>query len=191
MARPVSSLESHPQRQKIVEAIVAETPYRLVSAWTNPKVSPAAISRFASRIKSRTADTIHQAKVAIANIDKGVTPELEQAVTRAALTAAADPFVARILKHQATVDAEIGTAAGDARGIAALVSTDLKGLELHARLTGRLETRSDAPTTNLHVYLGIPRLDPGRSVPQQLGPADVEFIDAPADVGNRSDESDS
>lgn len=70
--------------------------------------------------------------------------------------------------------------------LAKLDRNDQTGLELHARLAGRLDSRPDAPTTNLHVYLGIPRLDPARVAPS----TDVSFEALPpGPVGNKSGES--
>jgi hypothetical protein len=158
MASKLSSIESHPQRQKIIEAILAGSTLRQITAWANPPVSTASICRFKRNALAKVQDSLSAANLAIANRDTDLPPDstivkqdVSLAVTRAALTAAADPFIARIQKHQATLDAAITDAAADkdARGIASLVSTDLKGLELHARLAGRLDT--PAQQTNIMI----------------------------------------
>jgi hypothetical protein len=165
MARPVSSLESHPQVNQIIDAIVAKTPYRLVAAQADPPVSTAAISRFASRIKSRTADTISQAKRAIANIDKGVTPEVEQAVTRAALTAAVDPFVARAMRSDERRERWMAAVEADAdyRTLATLDRNDLAAQEYQARLAHRLDGSSTSLTVNV-VCPAAPTVTPDEAV---------------------------
>ena len=142
MAKPVSSIESHPQRQKIIDAILAGQSLRLIASKADPAVSPAAISRFASRISRNTAETIAQAKAAIANKDKGFDPFLDQAVTRAAMTAAVDPFMARAVKSDARRDRwmEACEADADYRTLASLDRNDLTAQQYQAQLAGRLES---------------------------------------------------
>jgi hypothetical protein len=87
-----------------------------------------------------------------------------------------EPYIARVRKHQATIDAEMERVSSgekpDPRGIAALVSADLKGIELDARLTGALDTaRPAGPDVNLAIMVQIPRA----TAPEP--PRDVMTID--------------
>ncbi len=163
-----SSISSHPQSQKIIEAIVSRQPYRDIEKWTNPPVTRGSLSRFARDIQAKTRDAIGTANTALAQYDAQLPDSVTNSVTHAALVAASDPFYARIQKHQVTLDREIGTSTGDARGIAALISTDLKGLELHARLAGRLD--APAPTTNILIVC------PAGTQPAQVQPDDTDIV---------------
>lgn len=138
MARPVSSIESHPQREKIIDALVSRQPYRDIEKWAVPPVTRGSLSRFASHFMRDTRAKIDAAKTAITNSGKELGDDVTASVTKAALAVATDPFLARIAKHQARADAALDAADGDARGTAALLGADYRGLELAARLTGRL-----------------------------------------------------
>jgi hypothetical protein len=148
MARPVSCLESHPQRQKIIDDLVSGKTYRQVARQTDPPISTAAISRFASRIKRDTAASIRAAKNAIAHNDMGLGADVNQAVTRAAALVASDPFLSRAIKSDARRERWMKSAESEAdyRALAALDRNDLSAQEYQARLTGRLEAPATGTT---------------------------------------------
>lgn len=173
MARPVSSLESHPQRQKIIDAIAAGIPYRDISSWTQPPVTPMALSRYKRSAVDTLIRNVTSAKAAIANNDSDLTVVNNEAVTRAALSVASDPFLLAAQKQsdrrgrwiREIEDAGDYTDSGpDYATLAKLDRNDLTALELHARLAGRLDARpTGGDSVELHLHLGIPRLDPGRN----------------------------
>lgn len=151
MARPVSSLESHRQRQQIIDALVADTPYRQISAWTDPPVTIATLSRYKQHAVAVTREAVIAAKRAIANSDNGLDGVSTQAVTKAVMTVAADPFLSAVADLKADRARIKGKAedAGDLRTWVAADRNDLTALELHARLANRLDTQ--APATNIMI----------------------------------------
>lgn len=163
MAGPASTIESHPQRQKIIDALLAGSTLRQIAAWTEPKVTESAICRWRRNVTLRTNTALDSAKAAIALQDKGlqhVAPNGQdlamQSVARAALTLAVDPFVARGLaqdRRRASWmdDLEQAPEAADYRTLAALDRNDLAAQEYHARLAGRLD--SAATITNIQIVL--------------------------------------
>jgi hypothetical protein len=161
MARPISSLESHPQRQRIIDAIVAGRPYREIAAWSSPAVTTAAISRFKSRAIAVTDQAVIAAKAAFANNDKQLQGADTKAVTRAALAVAVDPFVAALVKKDSRrerwiADAEAKPDGMDHRALAAYDRNGTVDLELHARLTGRLE--QTGPNIAIQIVCPAPEL---------------------------------
>lgn len=154
MARPVSAIEGHPQRHKIIEALLAGQTLKQIAAWTEPAVSTAAICRW----RRNAIAPANQALSAIApNNDIHAIPTAahvdHQAVTRVALLNAADPFLTAVA-HQTTRRArwmrdiedagDYSDNGPDYKTLAVLDRNDQSGLELHARLAGRL----DAPAQN-------------------------------------------
>lgn len=164
MVTRVSSIESHPQRAEIIAALAAEQPYREIAKWSKPTVTIGTLSRFKSRTLQNLFANVSKANEAIAN---GMTrPEDVQSVTRAAMHVAIDPFCSRISQHAATIDNAIDDAKTlregrmDGRTIASLISTDLKGLELKARLEGRLDN-----VTVLNTVVVLPAPTTGGPIP--------------------------
>lgn len=172
MANPTSSIESHPQRQRIIEAIAAGRPYREICAWSNPPVTTGALSRFKSRAIAVTDQAVIAAKAMIANNDSGLTTVNSEAVTRASLAVAVDPFVGELLRKSTRRERWISDAEGKADGMdhRALAAYDRNGtadLELHARLTGRLD--SGNTTTNNTLLVMMPA-----AIPHQSPVIDIE-----------------
>lgn len=153
MAKPVSTLEQHPQRLRIIEAISAGRPYSEIEAWSNPPVNRGALSRFKRRAIAVQDQAVKDAKRAIANNDKGINPADLPAVQRLALNSAADPFILRALKSDARRDAWMAKAETDEdyRVLASLDRNDLTSQEFQARLAGRLETT--APQSNIMIVI--------------------------------------
>jgi hypothetical protein len=172
--------KTHPMREQIdTELLAGKTPADIArSSWLNPKLSRQAIwGYWVDHVKPRLGANTSILKALqdngllseAANVER-VGKELER-VTGAALLA--DPYRARIAQHQATADRAMVTAEanGDGRTVAALISTDLKGLELDARLTGRLDT-SASPSVS--IIIQVPQAQ-AATVAQQA--ADGEIID--------------
>lgn len=173
MAAPISSIESHPQRSLIIDAIASGRPLTEVASWTAPPVHRAALSRFKTRALAEHAERVRTAKAAI-SLQRTQDSQVDhQAVTAIALATAIDPFAQRCLHHQGTIDKAIAaTEAGTGRDtIASLIGADVRSLELYAKLAGRLDQAPQA-TTTLNVYLGIPRSDPSRVIDGKVEPSD-------------------
>jgi hypothetical protein len=151
-APSLSAVERHPQYERILKAMTANQTDQQIAAWVNPRLDRTTLWRFR---KNKLQPMLQQraqgpAMVAQALQDAGIIRDAEEmhVATKAvmaatAASAAADPLLARIMEHQRTLDAAIGFACDheDPKSVAACVATDLKGLELHARLTGRLESQ--------------------------------------------------
>jgi hypothetical protein len=140
-----SSIETHPQRNQIVEGLLSGRSYREIGESVTPRVSAMALHRYKAKRIGPTLDgagVLSKALQTLAQANgQDAVPLDPKAVTQAALLA--DPLLARIARHQQTIDGSIleAQADKDGRTIASLIGTDLKGLELHARLTGRLESQ--------------------------------------------------
>jgi hypothetical protein len=128
------------QRQKVIDALLAGQSLRKVAKLAG--VSHTVVDDYKRKVFT---PTLNAAQKLNAVKELAQSPQ-EQVVATTTLTRAvlhSDPLLARIAEHQQTVDAAIGFACDneDPKSVAALISTDLKGLELHARLTGRLESQ--------------------------------------------------
>jgi hypothetical protein len=167
------AIEGHPEHRKIIDAILAGKPVRVIAASVTPPVSYMAVQRYRSKVVAPAlANSATLSKVLTAQgfnaVETLSTPNVTD-VTRAALQA--DPILQRIAAHRQTVDSKIIEA--QPAGAAALISADLRGLELEARLTGRLD--SAAPTTQINIVGPI-------TIDQRHLPADYsgEVIDLTA-----------
>jgi hypothetical protein len=140
-----SVIERHQQRALIDSMLVEKRPLREIGRSVTPPVSAMALHRYNEKHIKPTLEGVATLSKALQSLAEGsvMDPALldSKSVTQAAL--AADPLLARIARHQATIDGSIldAQADKDGRAIASLIGTDLKGLELHARLTGRLESQ--------------------------------------------------
>jgi hypothetical protein len=183
------AVETHPQRKRIIDALLAGQSVRAIAATLDPPMHYTALDRYrrekmqpALRNAAQSAKVLARATSIPAN---EIPPETAVSLNRAAARALQDapivqPYLARIAEHQQTIDAAIGFACDneDPKAVAALVTTDLKGMEFHARLMGvSLDgPRQAATEVNLTLMLPIPRALPVEA-PRQLAPADVEFSD--------------
>lgn len=166
-------------------ALLAGQPYRDITAWTQPPVTPMALSRYKRSAVALTKSAFEAVKTAVANNDNELTPAVTRAVTAAALTAATDPFLT-IAERQAArrarwmkeiEDAGDYTDQGPDYGtLAKLDRNDQTGLELHARLAGRLDA---APTAGSNTFVLVPIAVPmAQALP--IAPAvDAEWCEVP------------
>ena len=185
-----SSLAGHPQRQRIIDALLAEQPYRIIQEWTVPRVSTGALARFkrsamaelAGAPRSKSAQQTERAL-----IDNRSNNGANSA-TRAALTAQSSPFRSRLEQMwgraersmdraetavRVTMDKESGeylVAGQDVAAIAPLMAQAHKNLELLGRATGELAS-TDQNVTNVMVVI------PQASAQPSSQPDDVLTID--------------
>ncbi len=165
-------------RLKIVEALVSGKPYREIAAWTNPPVTPMALSRYKARAMEDLVSATRAAKQAIVYGENGLTANNAQAVTRAALVAATDPFLSRVMElrrdRQEVKEACLSSLeTPDLSTWAKLDGNDLKELELHARLAGRL----DSAGAQVNVQIVIPATREPQVAPIGEDDSDVLTID--------------
>lgn len=151
------AVERHPQKDYIVNSLLAGVPIRKIAATIQPTIHYTTINQYRMTV-IRPAIKNATILARVSGIDKTMPSEQLAGVvlqeTTKSLQAApiVDPYLARIAQHAATIDRNLvnAEADGDGRTVAALVGVDLKGLELDARLTGRLDTVG-ATTTTIYV----------------------------------------
>ena len=173
MAQP--TVDTHPQRAKIIDAVLAGQSCREISKGLDPPLHYVTIARFAQRSKQALAQQAAAAK-ALAEQQHGDTGKLQPGdlieATKAALTA--NPILARIEKKYERYDRWIEGAEKkeDFRTCASIDGTETKALELQARMLGLI----DAPvnTTNIAVVL---LASDQRQAPARQAIPDAEVID--------------
>lgn len=149
-------------RKKVIDALIAGQSLRKVAKLAG--VSHTVVDDYKRKVFTPTLMAAQKLNAVKALAQ---TPQ-EQVVATTSLTRAAlhsDPLLSRIAEHQQTIDAAIGFACNneDPKSVAALVSTDLKGLELHARLTGRLDS---TPQNQVNIQIVCP-VSPGAPAVEQ------------------------
>lgn len=165
----ISTIETHPQRQAIIKALAEEQSYRQIEKWTEPTVSTGALSRFKRHSMHVLLSAVTEAKQAIAYKGDRMPASAVQSVTRAALTAAVDPFAAAALRtqqrHERWIDdLEQSPDLDTYKVMAQIDRNNLAAQEYAARLAGRLaDTANTTNNTSVSVYLSIPREDLSRS----------------------------
>jgi hypothetical protein len=185
------AVDTHPQREKIIDALMRGIGCKTIAKTVKPKISPVSIWRYQrDKLKPALARATEAGKSLVtADIPdvNGLTAQEAEIVKRETVAALdADPFIARVQKHEAVLDAAItrtGLGEGEAfdpRALASLIGADVKRTELWARLAGRL----DAPQSQSHsIVVVMPQsaIPPGPSM-RQIEAADViecKVIDQP------------
>ena len=140
------------QRQRVVAALLQGQSLRKAASLAG--VSHTQVAKYKNRVLAptlRAAEKL-QAIHIVADSDDPSTVS-PATLTKAAI--AAEPIRSRIALHQQTIDRSIKTAeeGKDARAIAALIRTDLSGLELDAKLTGLLDGPSHVTVNNLAIVM--------------------------------------
>ena len=173
---PFRCVERHPQYSRIIQAMAERVPDSQIAKaqWLKPPIDRTTLWRFRkTKLEAKlqqaalgpaTVAATLQAKGLLANTDQ-VNEAVNAVVAATVARLGADPYLARIARHQQTIDDSLQDARADKDGrtVAALIGTDLKGLELDARLTGRLETV--ATTTNIYVVQNAIALPPAPERP--------------------------
>ena len=167
-----SEIANHPQRQKIIDAILAGQPYRDITAWTVPPVGRGVLSRFKASSFGAIRAKVREAQASLSIYDSGPRDSVPQSVTRAAMAAVSDPFMLRVLnqdKRRASWmdDLEQAPEASDYRTLAQLDRNDLVAQEYLAKLAGRLD--NTASQVNVTIVQAQPSQAPA--------PDDVLTID--------------
>jgi hypothetical protein len=150
------SLSDHPQRDKIIEALIAGQTPDAVAQWCKPPLHKTTIWRFRrSHIASKLSRIEETAKALQDNIlqsaagNQTVDPAVIQAATSALCTA--DPIMSRVLaKYQRYDDMYAKTV--DPQGFSSIDRAETQALTLHANLTGRLQ--QSGPSTVVQIVFG-------------------------------------
>lgn len=188
-----STIEDHPQRKAIVDALLAGESIRRIASRISPPVSPAAVQRYRASIVAPAIRKV-QAKLLEVNATQQVNgkpvtaPVLQnrlesnaqghEARIEAARSAVADPLLERLRIKNQRRERWFGFAEEkqDARGLAALDTCETRDLELEARLTGRLDT-APVNVTNNFMIMPMPGQEP-RALPEPAQVNSVTFTDA-------------
>lgn len=173
------AVDSHPQKKAIVEALLARVPLRQIAATLDPPLHFASLQRYKLAVVRPAVKNAH-ALARVVGQAKSMTEEqisdLANAASGQAIQAqhVADPYLDRIAKHQQTVDDSLTDARAekDGRTVAALIGADLKGMELDARLTGRLDS-GNSSTTNIYM-LTAPAIVFGSPSAPEPGPPVID-----------------
>ena len=169
------TVETHPQRKRIVDALLNGESARSVAKWTTPPLHFATVARYARRVKDAAAQQLAVAKVLAtqrATAESGTENEQIELATKLAMTA--NPVLALIEKKHARYDRWIEGAEKkeDFRTCASIDGAETKAIELQARMLGLI----DAPvsTTNIAVVL---LASDQRQAPARQAIPDAEVID--------------
>jgi hypothetical protein len=166
------AVEQHPQFQQILDWIAAGKDCESIAGKLQPPLHSTTIWRY-KRNKLQAAmqgpASVISDLAAKGLLRQDIQPAqaLQAAVSAGAAALAADPLISRIQQHRAIVDAKISEAG--AQGAASLISADLKGLELEARLTGRLDSTAGAQSLtvvcgDIHVHQADAPREPGVTI---------------------------
>ena len=167
------SVADHPQSKLIAEMLLKQVPLRKIAESVTPKVSAMALQRYKVSVLQPTARALTLAKSMEDLPDQRKTIQALQSVATVA------PHLARIEKRQADIDETIEAARKekDARGVAALATADLKGIELAMRATGLLAAPDAASVT---VNIVCPYAAPAPNVDAPGGDDGAVTIDVTA-----------
>ena len=154
-----NSLEAHPQFDQILEAIVRGDGNAAILSWCNPPVNTTTLYRFRKFRLPRAIRNRAAAPMAMAEAlqRKGLLPDTEEVAqivaATAAVQAADDPLLKRLTVHQEIIDRHLKDDKLKIGAAVALISCDLKGIELYAKLTNRLQ----APSTGMNITIVNPQ----------------------------------
>ena len=157
-------IDRHPQKQRIIDALLRqESPYS-IAKWVNPPVNKVTIWRYrcshiAPALQRAAARAKLLEKQGLAEPNTELSPEAKQIVAEAKLDLVEDPIMARVNAKYARFDQVIpGTIASkDYAAFASVDKAETAALRFHAELYGRLQ-----PGTNfgqVQVVIGYAKPD--------------------------------
>lgn len=159
------AVDNHPQRQQIIDRLLAGEGCRKIATSVIPPLSHTAVYNYRNcKLSPALNGAVGLAK-SLQSLQHGMTPSAESqqrevmqvASQVASLAMAADPLLSRIGRRQEQIDNAIAQAS-DGKEVAALVNADYRGIELHAKLTGRLESAQNV--TNIMVVCSAGQAPP-------------------------------
>lgn len=157
------AVESHPQRAAITELLLGGASTRMVANSAKPHLTQSAVQRFKERFIDPALDKARKARYA--NLSSTITPERatealqraeERPLARSLVeSAVSDPLISRVSATYERLDRVLDTAEsnGERPLVAGLVGANLRAIELHAKLTGRLsEDRAPAAVIQIGLF---------------------------------------
>ncbi len=151
-------LEAHPQRQTIIEALLAGESSRSISRRITPPASFFSIAKLAKSVKSDlvTARVMEEARKLVSTGTIGVIQNMPtvNAERLTAIAASAQPHLERIQKRQQQLDKLIDSEE-DGKTAATLIRTDLASIELAGRFDRSLESTA-ATVVNVQNVMVLP-----------------------------------
>lgn len=168
------AVESHPQKKHIIDCLLAGMPLRKLAATLDPPIYFTSLQRYKLGIVRPAVRNAHVLAKVLGNgkslsDDEIAGVALETATKAVQAQHVADPYLARTAKHRETIDQALAVEGVDGRTVAALIGTDLKGMELDARLTGRLDS-GNSGTTNIYMLTAPAIVFGTPSAPEPVGP---------------------
>ena len=142
------ALESHPMLDRIIGALMKGDSLESIRVWAYPTPSRNSLFRFKKNRMARVIEAKAGAPRAMATAlqEKGLLPdcaEVDQVVAATAgAIAMADPLLSQMSKHQHIINEVLDDP--NVKPVAKMdaIRTDLKRVEMWAKLTGRLEKTS-------------------------------------------------
>jgi hypothetical protein len=178
-----SAIETHPQRQKIIDAIISGQGCDTIARNAKPRLNKVTVWRYAKNVVKPALEKAAAGAKVLAAADLQLPPpngitENQGAIDATRAVIAADPFVSRIQKQYDHLDEgyRLAREARDPRAIAAVASADSRANELHAKLEGRLDSQPTGSQVAVVVLpvAGLP--GPAAPVPQVLPAGAVRFL---------------
>jgi hypothetical protein len=138
-------VERHPMFSQILEALVRGDSAYEIHKWARPKIAESTLTRYRNTKLAPAVQAQAAAPMAMAQAlqARGLLPDNEEVAEVVAATSAvlagADPLLQRIEKHQDIMDQALKDPEVKLGAKMDVIRTDLKGIELFAKLTGRLD----------------------------------------------------
>lgn len=153
----------HPMEDQIVQALLRKDTPQKIAQWVKPKVSVSAIREYGLRLRAAVRESsAAPSAMAQALQARGLltdSPEVAEIVeATSAVLAQSDPLLSRVRRNYEALDDQMVVELAkppskrNAAAICGLVSTDLRAVEMEARLTRRL----DSPAQGLSITIVTP-----------------------------------
>lgn len=181
---PTPRIESHPQKNRIIDALIAGESPKSIAAWCNPSLDHTTIWRYRRKHFANAVDrAIASAKLLkTEDVSTEIAPTVVERQIVADATKAdlgADPFVSRILRKYSNYEAlqRYAVKKKDLKGFAAVDRAETSTMTLHAQLTGRLQQQGPSVAVQI-VFAGD-----AQQKPANLPSIDVDVIDLNSNNG--------
>jgi hypothetical protein len=178
-----SAIETHPQRQKIIDAIISGQGCDTIARNAKPRLNKVTVWRYAKNVVKPALEKAAAGAKVLAAADLQLPPpngitENQGAIDATRAVIAADPILSRMEQRRLDRERLLKTAedSADLRGWAAIDRNDISATELEARLTGRLDSQPTGGQVAVVVLpvAGLP--GPAAPVPQVLPAGAVRFL---------------
>jgi hypothetical protein len=154
------AIDTHPQREKIIQALLDNEPPKKIAKWVNPPISHVSIWRYRStRLKPVLKRAVNTAKLLqSANVplsDGKPTAEGVKAIELAKDALVDDPLLSRVTAKYERYDRWYSQAeeTKDFGALASIDRAETTALSFHAELTGRLQGATSG--TLVQIVIGV------------------------------------